>query len=298
MAVIDVKPIGDGLDGGADVDSGGRYNRVFQVEFDAINSDILAAINATDGVIAIPSFGAAYPTDSSSVVTGKSGEPHAENPCIWTVRVAYTVPSVNPTAPASPDPPSGGSGGTTSPIPSQKRVWRFWTKTVAITKDINGDLICNSAGDPYDPPFSDEVQYPELVITRTQSTFSPQWMLDFKGKRNHASITIGGVVWLAKQLRIVDILAEYPAGQSGGGWQVTITIRYDPEEHDIIPLDAGYRQLVAGDIRPILDGGHQLAQPALLNGAGAKLPVGDDPVYQGPFQIADTVDFTKLYLDY
>ena len=230
-------------------------------------------------------------------MTGKTAEPHPDNPCIWHVRVTYTVPTVNPNAPASPDPPSGGSGGTTSPIVSQKKTWRLWRKTVASTKDNAGNLIQNAAGDPFDPSFTKEIELPELVIERTQSSFSPQWMLDYKGKRNSANVTIGGVVFAAKTLRVIDIQATYPAGQGGASWQVTITIRYDNEFHDLFVLNAGFREKVGGVLRPIWDGAQPIAQPALLAAGGAKLAVGAAPVFL-QFEQYETVDFTNLRLDY
>ena len=298
MSAIEILEVADGVTGNASVESGQRYTRVFQVELAAPSVDIPEILAASSATYTIPAYGEAYPTDGYAFVTNKTAEPHADNPCIWTVHVEYTVPKVNPDAPDSPDAPSGGSGGTTDPIVSQKKTWRLYAKTEAVLDDIAGATIVNSAGDPFDPAFTQEKLYPELVIERTQRTFSPQWMLDYRGKRNSAAITIGGKVWAAKCLRVVDITATQPAGQSAQSWQVTITIRYDPVFHDIRTLDVGLREKVAGKMVPIMDGGQKATQPVLLNGAGRKLAVGAAPVFLPRFEIYDTVSFTNLRLDY
>jgi hypothetical protein len=295
MAVLEVIELGGGgHSGGSDVESGGRYVREYQVEFDAPNGDAVAAILASG----IPDYGDAYPSDSSSFVTGKEGSQEGDNPCIWTVRVTYSVPRINSEAPASPDAPSGGSGGTTSPIQSQKITWRSYTKTVAFVKDKAGNLVKNAAGDPFDPSFTRELRYPELVVVRTQSSFNVQWKLDYEGKKNDAAVTIGGKVFGAETLRVTDIVADYPTGPSNNLWQVTITIRYDPLLHKLVALNAGLREkLVLGIMVPIMDGGVPVGQPVPLTAAGRRLAVGAAENYL-TFDDVETVDFTKLYLDY
>lgn len=298
MAVVETLELADGMDGGASLESGGKYTRVFQVEFDAVNDDpVLAFLDAS-----IPIYGAEYPSDSSAVVTEKTATPEADsNGRIWSVKVMYSRPSITADPADSPDPPGedgeAGEGEPPDPIPSTKIQWSTWTETEAPQTDLDGELFKNSAGDLYDPPPTRENKNLQCVITRTQGTLDVNWLNNLNDCLNNTAFTLGGKEFAAKTLK-VSISAEYPAGSSGGKWQVTITIQHKKNGWDWSILDAGYRQLVSGEPHHIIDAfGMRVSKPRPLDGSGFVLGAMDPPVYNS-FRKHYVTDFAYLGLDY
>ena len=299
--VIEVIPVPP-ESGGVDVESGGAYPLKYLVEFAEVHDNHTAAITATDGTNSIPAIGAQHPQDSSAYATGKQGVPDDENPTFWHVTVSYKVPTVNPDPVPSPDAPSTGSTAspTTSPIKNDSQSFKFWRKTAAAEKHINNLDILNSAGDPYDPAAPKEVFYAEFTMVRTQTTFDVQWALDYQDATNDKEFEFAGIKWSEDSLCVIDISESWPAGSTGAGHQVTIVIRADRIDlHRLVLLDAGFRKLVAGVPKPIVDEetGAPVTQPRRLNGAGAVLAAGNPSVYN-TYQMAQSADFKKLYLSW
>lgn len=301
-SVVEVIPIPPDS-GGIDADSGGAYTLKYRVQMDGVYADHTAVIAATDGTTAIPDFGTTHPVDTTTVVVSKQATPDDESPDWWTVTVAYKVPTTNPSPPESPDPPTtaSGGGGTISPIPNQKQSIKWLRKPKAFETDIAGDDVKNSAGDPYDPPPQDEALYAEFTVIRTQADFDTRWMDDYRNARNHAAFEFAGKTWDEHTLRITDISAEWPAGSSGNGWQVTIVILADTtgDEHDIALLDAGFRYLDGATRKRFVDAetGTPSTQPRRLDGAGAALAAASPNVFNY-FRTGPYVDFKNLRLSW
>jgi hypothetical protein len=298
-SVIEVLEIADGLTGGASLESGGSYTRVFQIEYSGVMVDPVTAILDSS----VPVYGATFPTDSSSIVTDKQATPETDsNGRIWRVTVKYSRPQINPDAQPSPNNPGedGGTSGGAPPgssITSQKWQWSTWSKTIAPQKDRDGLVFANSAGDLIDPPPTREDENLQLTYTRTQSTLSIQWLRDFNNAVNLTGLTIDSVNFAARTLKC-KITAERPAGAAGNLWLVTITLMHDPDGWDWQLLDAGYRYKSGTTLVDFVGvGGIRATKPRLLNGAGAKLADGGDPVFK-TFRKHKLAAFEYLALDY
>ena len=298
-SVLEVLEIADGLTGGASLESGGSYTRVFQIEYSGVMVDPVTAILDSS----IPVYGAVFPTDSSAIVTDKQATPETDsNGRIWRVTVKYSRPQINPDAQTSPNNPGddgGTSGGSapSSPITSQKWVWGTWSKTVAPQKDRDGLVFANSAGDLIDPPPTREDENLQLTYTRTQATLSVRWLRDLNNSVNSQDISIDSVPFVAGTLKC-KITAEKPAGAAGNLWLVTITLMHDPDGWDWQLLDAGYRYKSGTTLVDFIGvGGIKATKPRLLNGAGAKLADDGDPVFT-TFRKHKRANFAYLALDY
>lgn len=299
MAVVETLELADGLQGGASVDNGGSYTRIFQIEFDAVVTDPVDAF--TDS--SIPDYGDLFPSDSSVVVKDKTAEPEADsNGRIWRVTVRYERPTTNNDPAASPDAPGedggAGEGSPPDPIVSQRIQWSTWSETEAPQADIAGTLFKNSAGDLYDPPPTRERKNLQCTITRTQSSLDIDWLNNLNDCLNNTAFTLGGREFAAKTLK-VSLAADWPTGKANNLWNVTITIQHRPGGWDWSLLDAGYWELASGGGKArITDkGGMPVNKPRPLNGSGLKLADGGTPVYNA-FRKHYVTDFEYLGLDY
>ncbi|HYE20983.1 MAG TPA: hypothetical protein VEA69_21230 [Tepidisphaeraceae bacterium] len=321
----------DGLTGGLSVQdtAGFTATHVYQVEFDDFNSSIVAAITASnsgsipsDEVSRIPFYGESNEEDPRSRVIQKTGEPVDGDASVWRVTVSYAYPQINAEAPGSPPAPSdpetgagsegggsGGGGAIPAVIPTQQRSRGSWSRQKAWEKDRNGLLVKNSAGDPFDPPITTEENLAEWTFVRSQTSVSEVWFDDFANAVNAFPFTIGDQEYDADTLRVSKLTYnEIPATENTPVYyQVTIVISQDPLGWNPAPLDRGFRKLVDGERRKIIDkgSGMPVATPALLDGTGGELAVGGTPVYLdgeapstfGPFILHKRMDFDWLALD-
>ena len=309
--VTDVYEISDGLAGGLSIQdpAGGKYTRVYQVEFDGINTLLWSALEAVGPTESVPEYGAGHPEDSTSIVYDKQGRPVPDDPTTWQVTVLYARSPVDPNAPNSPKPPSQNTGGEPpAAIPSQKVSWGTWTRQKAWDDDRNGVAISNSAGQPFDPPITTDEHLTELTLVRAQSTFSSFWKKECEGAVNDRAFAGFGDFGAAKRtLKVVEITAELvPATQKTQRyWTVTIRIQHDPNGWQARPLDRGYEQLIGGVHQPILmKSGLRPVHPRLLNGAGLELVAPAAPKFldgqggrKGPFIVHWEINFADLALD-
>lgn len=314
--------IPDGFEGGLSIkdQSGFTATETYQVEFDAPNLSIWAALNASAPTFtdeSVPRYGHQHSEDPSSIVGQKGAEPVENDLTCWRVTVNYAYPTLDVNAPSSPPPPSdaeNGSGGSTgggsgnnppTPIPNLRRSKGTFYRQKAWDKDLANALIANAAGDPFLPPLTSEQPLLELTFVRSQSTFDVAWSDDFEGSVNDAqySLLFSGtlIVCAAKTLKCLKITAdEVPATENTPSyWTVTIVVQRDPQGWQPQPLNRGFRQLVGGVLDVIRDkkSGMPVTEPALLAANGTRLADGGVPTYVGPFKLHPERNFKWLALD-
>jgi hypothetical protein len=315
--VLRIYEVPDGLTGGLSLadQSGGRYTRVFYVEFDSTNASVWAAIAATnssgntpdDETDHVPSYGEQHPEDSTALVMHKTGDPLPDDPATWKVLVHYSYPQVDANAGSSPPAPSHpengqNSGSPPQPLPNTRRDKGTFYRQKAWEKDLDGNLIKNTAGDPFDPPIVTDEPLSEYTFTRSQLTFDIGWSQDFEGAVNDRQYVLWfrgtAIVCPARTLKCAKITAaEVPATDNTPAYYtVAIVVQEDPQGWQPQPLNRGWRELVGGNLRPMLDGGMKPAQPPLLAANGARLAVGANPVFTGPWKVHKEKDFRWLAL--
>ncbi|QDV26748.1 hypothetical protein [Aureliella helgolandensis] len=108
--------------------------------------------------------------------------------------------------------------------------------------------ILNSAGLPFDPPITEQVVYPVLVIQRYQTTFTPATILAYENRANKEDFYTAppGHALMSK------IAATQVIEDAVKLWQVTYRIRFAVDGFDLEPLnqsshyrDPGTSELVA-----------------------------------------------------
>ena len=284
MGIVSVHEINPGRSGEKDRENNRRYVRVFGVEVDDVKTTAVQVRDAAD----LPSFGDFLDdlngglVDNGVAVVEKTAQPPTEdNPYWWTVTVVYDRQG--------------------SPLTQHWEVnWGFARFQKAITKDVNGNAIVNSAGDPFDPPIEVDDDRPQLTITRYESSYSPTTAKTYKDAVNSDVVTIDGVTFPAYTLKITSIAAQRVAVNGTWYWRVTYTIEYRPETWRLQILDRGYRKKVVGGTQVQMfdaSSGVPHSAPKLLDGSGGDLAAGAAPVFITA-DVFNPVAFAGLNLDY
>jgi len=206
----------------------------------------------------LPAMGDSHPADVNSKVVNRQCTNRQDDPFVWDVRISYDV-----------------SG---SPVQENPEVsWASVDRTIPV------DSVFNAAGDPFDPPVMAESNYPELTITRNYlaTDFTLTVANTLNGSVNSAGITIEGVSYSARVLRMVHVDRKLFFQNSTKYMRVTTRVRINKDTWDFKILNQGYRKKVSGVLRQILDPntGTPVAKPALLKADGDVLAVGGAPTY-------------------
>lgn len=204
-----------------------------------------------------------------------------DNPHVWEVTASYTSDSSNP------------AQNTDDPLARAPEVqWAIEKYRVVPTEDEDGEPYTNSSDEPVE---GIEVDRLRLVLTwsRNVEVFSQDNVFHWADHVNEAE-------WFgfpARTAKLEDDRGEGPKFENGVNfWKETLVIKIDPAGWKTRYLDQGFREIVAGAYRVILDtAGRPLTTPALLNGSGVKLAPGSDPVFIERRTFAD-LDFTVLHI--
>jgi len=167
--------------------------------------------------------------------------------------------------------------------------WGFATSNEAIDKDSQGNVITNSSGESPDPPITDEIDDLIMRIAVNWESFDHLLAADYKGAVN-SDIFYDFPVGTCK-IKVFDGDETRIAGLTFWSVTIEIQIRYD-SENDLLSgwkkrfLDEGFRVKSGTDDDGATDyeilkdkDGNPLSQPVLLDGEGAKLVEGNDPVF-------------------
>lgn len=254
--------------------------RRFLVKTDALthtDEDILASSS-------VPQLTSLHPGTIFLSVRGVNVSRTEDNPQNWFVDVDYSS--------ELPDPEKRDEE---SPVGKVWRRWRTVRSTRLLVRDLDGDLVVNSAADPFDPPIEVPRSMLQLVYVRNESTFDGATLLNFVNRVNDGTWNGGA----AGTVMLADVSSDERFDDNQHYWQVTYTFDYDPDGHQPKILDAGYYQLSGGDSVRIKDkDGHDCAVPWPLDGAGVKVArssLPDSVVYRN-FKAHKTADFTELGL--
>jgi len=169
--------------------------------------------------------------------------------------------------------------------PDQVR-WYYSTLVVKVDEDVDGNHICNKAGEDFDPPPTKEIYIKHLVVRRNSQSSLGTLADTLQGKVNSAEF----LGWAAGSARIVNITEEKMYDGDLAYWQQTIEIAFMPLAHgwDLRLLNAGYRD-VNGET--FVDAaGVPRAKPTLLDGSGAETGTAN----WLPFGIYESASFAVL----
>lgn len=300
-AIESVQEIHQGRNASQDTAEDPGYVRVFRVV--ANHSTVSAReVRAATG---IPSIGDAYSvasaiggavTDTNARVSNVvATQPDPDSQELWHVVVTYSAETYPP-------------GLTPS---ARWRTSRF--SRVLETEVDNGQSgsglgsgrpVANSAGDPPSPLPEVDDNRPEYVREFWTTAWSEDLFLAYRNAVNDAPVTIGDKTFPARTLKITGIDSERHERGATFYWRVSLSVEYNPDGWLVEFYDRGFRELrddyYSGGtcLVEIPDkNGVQPTEPYYLDGAGAKLVEGNDPVTL-EFAGYPEADFSILNLDH
>lgn len=139
--------------------------------------------------------------------------------------------------------------------------------------DEDGNLVCNSAGDPFDPP---EMIDDSRLISTTIKNMSvvPTWIMQYANAVNSDAFTLDGFPVEIGQAKMQRPRVSRQQWRNGISFrEVVFTINYREEGWLSNLLDAGFRELQSGVLVNILNAGdnEEPSAPVPLNGSGVSL---------------------------
>lgn len=167
------------------------------------------------------------------------------------------------------------------------------TKSKVFSKDKDGNPIVNKAGDGYDPPVEREVPR-EIYRFRIRTAAKPTW-LAYKGYINSsawqgfASYTVRFMVSRSEQIYSQYLGSTY--------YETEVEFHVDEDTHLANLPNQGFRQLVSGNLQPILVNGQPATAPVWLDSSGAALmpPITSSNFVINTFHVDKEVDFNSIF---
>lgn len=226
-----------------------------------------------DALASMPvAVGDEHPQDAEALCSTITAEPDGREMGAWVVTVTYSTPSGSATQSLDPfDRPADVE-------------WDAQEMQVQFERDIEGRVVRNSAGDPFDPPVMVDAAYHV-----------------FRHSANYPSFDLG----LAKQYRYAvnsdPFLTFAPGHALMRPWRAQlvyegrtpyvrvareILLRDDIAWNDVGILDQGFKVRQSdGSLAHYRDStGTETATPVLLDGNGHKLADGAPPVFLTQFK--------------
>ena len=165
--------------------------------------------------------------------------------------------------------------------------------------DTSGDSVCNSAGDPFDPPFMMDDSRRVISFSKNMSGH-PSWILSYQDTVNSDVFTVKGVSYAVGTSKLQRVSIGETQTRNGVPF-VTVSgeIHCQRDGWILRPLDAGFREKSGAGMINILNSVdfERPSAPVPLNGSGVSLsnPTSATAVY-GAFTIYNTAVFSALPL--
>jgi hypothetical protein len=187
-----------------------------------------------------------------------------------------------------------------------KFTWSSAKYNKPMVKDINGSMIVNSAGDPFDPPA--EADRSRWTVSITKNVYAvPSIIIDYTDAINSGSFTIQSLPVAAQVAKIMSInIGEEQSAQIAEDSEITYfafsyTMEFRPETWKLELLDQGFRSFDPNDatkrvhIKDDAVPAKFVTKPWPLDGSGAKLanPSTSNAVSK-KFDIYNAKDFSSL----
>ena len=166
------------------------------------------------------------------------------------------------------------------------------SKVVTKTTRAQPQAITNSANQPVSPKATRDAHRQSITYTRNVLIHDRKKARSLFDKIN--SVEIWG--YPAKTLKIGYITAQRAYSNRFAYWVETWYFESTTPDWDLRPLDIGTRRLdVNGRQVELIRNGVPVGE-FLLDGNGQPLADGDEPVFVGPYQIYETIDFATFGL--
>jgi hypothetical protein len=145
--------------------------------------------------------------------------------------------------------------------------------------DVDGYGICNSAGDPYDPPEMMDDSRRLFTVMKNMASV-PSWVISSQDAINNDVFSLGGLSIGVGLAKVQSVAVSEPQSRNGVSFRtVTFQIQVQRDGWTLRPLDAGFRQLAWDGATRIniytpdstgdtYGGGERITAPVPLDGAG------------------------------
>jgi len=230
MAVVDVVELPEGSSY-RDADEH-RIERVFRVQMsDPTDSPYLA-----ETATGIPSIGDPHPLISSRKVRSIRVEQES-NRIFHRVTVTYATPVYS-------DHLEPG-GVQDNPLLDPIQVdWGYWSREKVIDVDNTGSPVVNTVGDPFDPPYTDEVHDLTVQIIRNESSFNPIRANEYVDAVNSDYCTIAGLAVSPRQALCLEYSARSAYRNTVSYWVVTYRFAFKSDGWDVALANRGISCLI------------------------------------------------------
>ena len=276
MAILSVKKVWS-LDSSQESRTARVATEGYEVLTDGEDVDEITVLLARDPDTnrRIPRVNDFHPSDPVRTVESREARLASENnPYLWTVTVIYETLSLDPDNPNDP------------PWAARPEIWFDWISSQEpVDRAWNGDLITNSADEPFEPPLTVTYYDPVMNVRRYEETFRPATLLEYRHALNLDEFFGAPPGW-AMMLPIQPKLVR--RGELTY-WEVHYRIHF--RDHRRRVADMGTRQKVRNEqfdpddprhmtYEPIRDAdGEPVTKPVPLDGTGRPLQPGSDPVW-------------------
>jgi hypothetical protein len=284
------------------VDGGRNYTLQVRIVTDDVTIGPRAAALACNMDVGSPyRFPLTDPTevDYGSTLTGVSVEKEADDGKSYIISMEFTQRK-----PTDQDGAQADNTFTVNPVLAPPAVrWGSERMEIACIYDRTGKPIVNAGvGDPFDPPLTRPYTVPIVNVTRTLTTFDPNWVFDYQDHINEFD-------WLG--FPAGTVLCKELAGNRvfhsdyGWLWEQVVAFAFKPirtaDDGTIIEngwaeviLNTGLREKVDGKIRKVIVDNSPVNSPVPLTSKGKYDP--DDEQGYVVFDIYPTADFAAFDL--
>lgn len=140
--------------------------------------------------------------------------------------------------------------------------------------DEDGNIVCNSAGDPFDPPEMIDDSRLISVTTKNLATV-PTWIINYSNAVNSDAFTLDGFSVAIGQAKMQTPKVSKPMSRNGTTYrEVQFTIHYRKDGWLSNIIDAGFREIgYGGERQQIKNAGDDEfpSAPVPLDGNGTSL---------------------------
>jgi hypothetical protein len=255
------------------------YRRVFKVRTDDTRDGpitvMLYACDVAGFLLGSAYFDPVGPTyDAGALLLKMDPKQDQDDPFQWMLTLTYTSDLSRIAEEARdgsfPKSPSDTNSAISPLLRPPKIRWGTNRYQRVWQKDLDGKVVANSAGDPFDPPVTTDDDRPVLTVTRCMATFDIGVAYQYRNAVN-SDVFMGAQ---PGQLKIVGTITGESAFENNlFFWDVTGSFEFNADGWTPYSvLNAGYHYLSdLGDrYRYDDDAGQPLASPGLLAFDGSK----------------------------
>jgi hypothetical protein len=229
MAVVSYAKIHDGRDGETEVSDAGKstrsYTEVWRVKTDS-NTDDATVVEAV-----CPKTGAVYPYDSAARCRRVRASNASFSKLVWVVTCAYST----------------GREIEENPTDDPAEIeWSTDQYSKIYVRDINGNWICTTAGELYDPPPEGDDSRWVIRIKKNLAAI-PAWILTYRNAVNSAQVTIDGVTIGARCAKMSGIRISPVQYRNEIAYRaLEMSIQTNVETWDLYIENAGFYEVGSG----------------------------------------------------